>query len=244
MRLVIHQAYFLPWLGYLSKLAFTDTFIVLDNVNFSKRHFFDRTKIVNMHGEIQWIGLPVGENYKVKCKDVEVKDKDFVEKILKNIMYSYAKADYYKKEWNDLEEALKEPLYNYTNLVDINIKIIKNILNILDIKLPDIYYSSQFEQTDDPTLRLISMCKKLKGDSLLIGAGKSTKVHNWGKFKDLGIKIYIQDYLSDHPVYKQIRRQRLSFEKGLSIIDAILNVGREKTKEFICDKQFEPKQIS
>jgi hypothetical protein len=47
MAAVIHQAYFLPWLGYFSKLAFADTFIVLDDVFFRKRFHHDRTEIVD-----------------------------------------------------------------------------------------------------------------------------------------------------------------------------------------------------
>ena len=39
---VLHLPYFLPWLGYFSKLAHCDVFVVLDAVHFTKRHYLDR----------------------------------------------------------------------------------------------------------------------------------------------------------------------------------------------------------
>ena len=72
MKVAIHQAYFIPWLGYFSKLAYSDIFVVLDNVLFRKRHYFDRTRIVNMHGEIRWLSLPVGQNFGKKCREVNL----------------------------------------------------------------------------------------------------------------------------------------------------------------------------
>lgn len=47
MIATIHRPYFLPWMGYFSKLFYSDIFIVMDDVNFTKRHFIDRTKIIN-----------------------------------------------------------------------------------------------------------------------------------------------------------------------------------------------------
>jgi len=46
--------------------------------------------------------------------------------------------------------------------------------------------------------------------------------------------------LAKHPVYTQSRRKQAGFQKGLSIIDAILNIGRKQTKDFLVDDKYRP----
>jgi len=243
-RATIHQAYFIPWLGYFSKLAFSDIFVVLDNVQFRKRHYFDRTRIVNMHGEIRWLSLPVGENFRKKCYEVHVKTPDdtYIDKIIRTIRLSYAKARFYEREWDDLRESLLIPLRMSRNLVKINVGIIRNIINLVGINMPSIYFASEVTKDfyDDPTQRIIEICEKLDINAVIIGSGKSLAVHNWRRVVEHGVSVYQQDYLSRHPIYEQSRRKWAGFQKGLSIIDAILNVGREKTSEFLQHSMYNP----
>ena len=37
MILAIHQPHFLPWLGYLHRMAQVDAFVLLDHVQFERR---------------------------------------------------------------------------------------------------------------------------------------------------------------------------------------------------------------
>src|SRR5262245_3474840 len=97
---VIHQPYFAPWLGYFSKLSFCDVFVVLDRVQFTKRHFLDRTRITNMHGEVAWLSLPTGQNLRVPIADVHLRPPDARTgtRLLKTIESSYATAHYFEQE--------------------------------------------------------------------------------------------------------------------------------------------------
>jgi hypothetical protein len=243
MKANIHQPYFIPWLGYFSKLAFSDVFIVLDNVHFRKRHYFDRTRIVNMHSEIRWLSLPVGQNFQKKCNEVRVclPDNSYVEKIIKTVEYSYAKARHYDSEWIGLRNVLQKPLLEYRNLVKINVVIIENIINLLGMNMPEIYLASDLiEDCEDPTGRIVNICNVLGAEALVIGGGMSLEVHDWQRVVNEGVSIYMQDYLAKHPVYEQSRRKHAGFQEGLSIIDAILNVGREQTKSFLVDEVHRP----
>src|SRR5664279_3360690 len=108
MRAVIHQPYFIPWLGYFSKLAHSDVFIVLDNVYFRKRHFLDRTKIINMHGQPTWLSLPTGDNYATSISNVTTHGNKcvYINTIIRTIEYSYARAKHYRTEWPRLRNAI------------------------------------------------------------------------------------------------------------------------------------------
>jgi len=246
MKAAIHQSYFLPWLGYFSKLAFSDIFVVLDNVLFRKRHYFDRTRIVNMHGEIRWLSLPVGQNFGKKCNEVYVSppDKNYAKKIIRTIELSYAKARYYDVEWPGLRDILTKPLLDHTNMVKVNIAIIKNIIRYLNLRKPEIYFASELinscnEQTN-PTKRIIAICRAVGIDSVIFGGGMSLKVHDWQSIINNGISVYRQDYIQNHPFYEQSRRKRAGFQKGLTIIDAILNVGKKRATEFLIGNRYSP----
>ena len=51
-------------------------------------------------------------------------------------------------------------------------------MEILSIKMPKIYYGSQFESILEPTERLINLCKQTSCDEIIIGVGGSLDIHN------------------------------------------------------------------
>ena len=244
MAAVIHQAYFLPWLGYFSKLAFADTFIVLDDVQFRKRFYHDRTKIIDMHGNETWIGLPVGEHFGARCKDVLLADNSCVEWIVATISQSYARAYHCDAEMPWIKEILQSSIVSGRSLVDINLEIIVSILSHLNIPSPQIFRSSTFTTDADPTRRVIDLCKQAGATEIIMGSGSSQAVHDWNHVSAAGIKIVTQDFLSQHPFYSQTRRRKVPFLPGLSVIDAILNVGMAETRSFIFDPKYTPSVLS
>ena len=224
-------------------MVFSDVFVVLDNVLFRKRHYFDRTRIINMHGEIMWLSLPVGQNFGKCCNEVDVRppDSTYVQKIIKTIEFSYGKARFFDVEWQELKSIIEKPLLCYSHLVDVNMGIIVNLLNYIGIDVPDIHFSSHLVGAyEDPTDRLIAICTKLGINELVIGGGMSIHIHDYPRLLNEGISLYIQDYLDNHPIYEQSRRKRVGFRKGLSIVDAILNVGKNRTREFLIDQRYSP----
>ncbi|NJD02606.1 MAG: WbqC family protein [Ruminiclostridium sp.] len=245
MNATIHQPYFLPWLGYFSKLAFSDVFVVLDNVHFRKRHFLDRTKIVNMQGEIRWLSLPTGQHFQENYREVTIAqtDKDYVDKLLKTIEYSYAKTRYFDSEWPEIHNLLISALSN-SNLIDINMEIIKDLMIYLNIKLPTIYYASQVSSfCEDATEKILIICKAIGINTIVVGTGKSLQVHDWHKITSSGVEIREQDYLNNHPIYYQSRRKVSGFQKGLNILDSVFNAGKHNTREFITNIQHLPKPL-
>ena len=45
MIVSVHQPQYLPWLGYFDKIAKSDVFVFLDNVQYKRREFQNRNKI-------------------------------------------------------------------------------------------------------------------------------------------------------------------------------------------------------
>lgn len=240
IKAVIHQPYFLPWMGYFSKLIYADKFIVLDNVFFSKRKYIDRVQMINTKGDTMWIGLPVGQHFEVACNKIHYSDKRAVNKIIKSFYASYSKARYFKQNIAQIEQALNDSFDNSDLLSDINISIIKKLLLIMELKIPQIIYCSQFPEISDATERIIMLCNETKCNALISGS-EGVEKHDYEKVINNGIDVYIQDYYNNHPMYYQTRRTKLGFAKGLSVIDCIFNEGIEKTKSLITNENFKPR---
>ena len=58
MLVAIHQPHYLPWLGYLHRMAQADLFIVLDHVQFERGNYQNRTQ-VRVNGAAHWLTVPV-----------------------------------------------------------------------------------------------------------------------------------------------------------------------------------------
>jgi len=243
MTTVIHQPYFLPWLGYFAKLVYADKFIVLDNVYFSKRKYIDRVKIINAQGKEMWIGLPIGENLNTPCNKIQFSDKNAINKIIKNFRASYSKARHFKNNIAQIESILNACFDKSDLLSEVNLNIIREIMRLLDLKIPEIILSSQFEEVNNATERVIMLCKATKCNVLISGAD-GLEAHDLNKIENNGISVSLQDYFKEHPIYYQTRRRDLGFAKGLSVVDCIFNEGTEMTKQFIMDIKHKPIQIS
>jgi hypothetical protein len=55
----IMQPYFLPYAGYFRLIAQTDIFVIYDCVQFPRRGWLHRNKLVDAHGVEQWLTLPL-----------------------------------------------------------------------------------------------------------------------------------------------------------------------------------------
>ncbi|MDN5201073.1 WbqC family protein [Fulvivirgaceae bacterium BMA10] len=241
----VHQLYFLPWMGYFSKLAFSNNFVVLDDVDFRKRHFYDRVKIIDTSGNSRFVSLPTGQNLGIKCNKIFIKDSNLTErrKILRTLKDSYSKALYYDKEWPALSLILEKALMSSNELVKINLGLIIDLLDYLDIDPPNILLSSHLNLTHkNATEMLICILKKLEDNELLLGDGKSTEIHDLEKIESNGIGVYLQEFKTTYPIYEQSRRRQKGFKPFMSVVDCILNVGRGKTREFIHSVHFQPKR--
>ena len=58
MIVTVHQPHYLPWLGYLHRMATADLFILLDHVQFERGNYQNRTR-VRINGEARWLTVPV-----------------------------------------------------------------------------------------------------------------------------------------------------------------------------------------
>jgi WbqC-like protein family len=53
-----HQPHFLPWIGYLAKVAACDLFVVMDDLQYEAQNFQNRNRVKINHGAL-WLTVPL-----------------------------------------------------------------------------------------------------------------------------------------------------------------------------------------
>ena len=93
MILTAHQPAYLPWLGYFHKIAISDTFVILDKVQFEKNSFTNRNKIKTSNGST-WLSIPMemSEHTNKAIKEMSIHNKfNWRQKHWKSIYLNYKK---------------------------------------------------------------------------------------------------------------------------------------------------------
>ena len=213
MLITIHQPQYLPWLGYLDKIDKADVFVILDNVQFKKNEWQNRNRIKTAQG-CQCITVPVLYRFPEKINEVKINNKtNWSRKHLQALITNYSKSTYFDNYKSFFEDIFSR---SWDRFVDINIEIIKFLISALDLKTK-LVMASDLKLREEPTERLIDICKTLNGNKYL--AGNDGNKHMYLELFDKeGIEVTFQDF--KHPVYNQLFGD---LEPYMSAIDLLFN---------------------
>jgi len=218
MIVSIHQPQYLPWLGYFAKIERSDIFFFLDNVQFKKNEWQNRNKI-KTDQKWQWLTVPVIHRFGQKINEVEINSTvRWGKKHLTALTTHYSKAAFFKEYIGFFEQTYAQ---EWQYLVDINIHIIRYLAEALGISNTKFVVASKYESREEPTERLVDLCKQVEGNVYLSGK-EGAKYMNLDKFEKESIQVIFQDY--NHPHYPQLYG---SFEPYMSVIDLLFNCGPE-----------------
>jgi len=213
-KIAILQSNYIPWRGYFDIIKNVDTFVVYDEVQYTKNDWRNRNKIKTPNG-LQWLTIPVKQKcLEQKIFETEVVDQNWRRKHLNSIKLNYAKAPFFEMYINQLESLYDG---NEVLLSDINLKFIKGICKMLNIQTK-IIDSRELELKGDKNQRLIDACIKLEATHYLSGKAAQSYIETQ-LFKDKGITVDWMDY-SHYREYPQLHPP---FVMGVSIIDYLLN---------------------
>ena len=220
MIISIHQPQYLPWDNFFKKIKKSDCFIFLDNVEFQKNGLQNRNQIKTSNGPI-WLTVPIKQKLGQKISDVEIDNsKDWKKKHWKTISENYNKSKHFDSFKGNFQNIF---LSNWNNLSELNIKIILEILMILNIKTK-IYKASDLKVKGKSTELLVNLCKKINSKTYISGEGGENYLE-LEKFKEAGIQVIFEKNINQKP-YKQ-NHDNVGFVQNLSIIDNLFNNGKE-----------------
>ena len=161
-KVAILQSNYIPWKGYFDIINKVDEFILYDDMQYTRRDWRNRNKIVTPNG-LLWLSIPVESKGKFfqKINETKVANHDWIDKHWRSIKANYTKAPYFKvyeEMFHDLYESCRE----YEYLSEINYAFIHLICKILGIHTK-ISWSSDYPLVDGKTERLVGLVKQVRG---------------------------------------------------------------------------------
>jgi hypothetical protein len=223
MKAAIIQSNFFPWRGYFDVIHDVDTFVFLDDVQYTHHDWRNRNK-VKTPGGVKWISVPIqgGINQKI-CEASIDYSQDWRDKHKHTIHHSYASAPFYASYSSEIFEIFSK---KFETISELNIFSIKKISKLLGIET--IFLNSKDLKIDGvKDDKLIKICQIIGADSYLSGPAAKDYIEN-NKFNAAKIELLYKDY-SGYPEYSQLWG---NFEAAVSIIDVIFNCG-EKSPDYI-----------
>ena len=214
---VISQSNYIPWKGYFQMIAEADVFVFYDTVQFTKRDWRSRNKIMTPRGPI-WLTIPVGGNRDRRIDEVTLPNGEWRENHIETVRRIYS----YTEHIGDLESIL-EPIFTNEKIVllsDFNQTIIRKISEYLEIDTV-FMNSSDFEVEGDKTERLIRICKEVNADVYLSGPAAKNYIKN--EFDNSGIELKWMKY----GPFEEYEQCGPNFSHEVSIIDTIAVLGKD-----------------
>lgn len=227
MIITAHQPNYIPWLGFFQRMDIVDKFIILDNIQFTRKAFIHRNKIKTASGELL-LTVPVKVKLDTLIKDVVIDNsQDWQRRHWLSIKQNYKKSPY----WNYIGSEL-EDIYNkkWIKLYDLNLEIIKFIKNKLNINTELIILSELNQDFGNKTELLVNLSKYFNASTFLPGVGSKSYI-NRNEFEKNNIKLIFHEF--KHPIYTQLYGPFISH---LSILDLLFNAGPNSLK--ILRKRF------
>ncbi|NBB95906.1 MAG: hypothetical protein GVY16_09235 [Planctomycetes bacterium] len=214
---VAHQPNFLPWLGYFYKMAYSDIFVLLDKVQYTKGGYTNRVSI-NAQGQAMWLTVPVSlPQSKSPIDTVKINPKQFARKHLATLRQYYGKCRHFDEIY-----ALLENHYAYEgdSLSKFNIGLLKSLAEYLS--LPCRFVLQSDLGIEGVKNELLADLTKAAGGNIY-AAGKGGQGYSEGEtatYTQRGIRLAYQAF--KHPEYST---DHAPFVAGCSIIDALFEHG-------------------
>jgi hypothetical protein len=221
-RVAIVQSSYIPWKGYFDLIRAVDHFILLDEVQFTKRDWRSRNRIKTKDGPA-WLTIPVQTKgrFTQSIRETRVSDRGWGERHWQTIHASYARAPYYGDYAPAFEALYREPVSDL--LSDINHAFIAAICRALDISTT-ITWSSHYHAAEGRTERLVELCTAVGATTYLSGP-RARDYLDEAAFTAAGITVEWADY-DGYPEYPQVHPP---FDHFVSALDLIFCAGPDAT---------------
>jgi len=215
-----HQPNYLPWLGFFDKMLHCDVFIIEDNVQFEEQGFQNRTRIKTASG-VRWLTVPikhVGKSLPIdEMMIANGAEPDWAKSHWLALKFNYCNAPYWDKYSGFFEQTYSQ---RWIRLIDLNMHLIKGLMEFLNIKKP-LVMASSLDVSGQKNELVLAQCKALGATTLLSGIGARDYL-NVKRFEEEGIKVVFQNF--QHHAYPQRFGE---FVPNLSVVDYLFCTGEE-----------------
>ena len=225
MIVAIHQPNYIPWLGYIAKIARADVFVFLDDVQFSKNSYTNRVQILGPNGA-RWLTIPVSVHLGQIIGQTEIAQHDWAARHLDTLRGLYRRASAFRTVW-PIIERLYEDIPD-GSLATVNRILVERMASLLGLQCQFIVSSEIATCGTNSDERLARIVREVApGGIYLSGQGAATYQHS-ETFSAAGVSLEYMKF--PHPRYDQGHEE---FVNGLSTLDALFHCGVDAVKGFL-----------
>jgi hypothetical protein len=226
-KVAIMQPYFMPYIGYWQLINSVDEFVVYDNIEFTKKGWFNRNRILEIdHDRLFTIPIKKDSDFlPVNQRCLSDDSEKEINRSLHIIQNNYKKAPYFNEAYPLIERSF---MYSSKNLFEYIFNSIKLICDYLDITTKIVISSKiDINHSLKASSKVLEICKA-EGAEIYINAIGGRELYDKEVFKVQGIDLnFIQ---TKEIIYKQFNN---GFVPGLSIIDVLMFNSKEQIKHML-----------
>ncbi|MCX7897464.1 MAG: WbqC family protein [Rhodocyclaceae bacterium] len=217
----IVQSSYIPWKGYFDLIRRSDEFILLDDVQYTRRDWRNRNRIKTARGLV-WLTIPLKNkgHYHARIEEMETVDDSWRHRHWEQLRQAYRTARYFREEAEFVATLYRQ--CSFQRLSDINYHFLSALCQRLGITTPLCFSSRYGVKASDANARLIALCQAAGATHYLSGP-RARSYLDEERFRAAGITVEYIDY-SGYPVYDQPHG---AFEHHVSILDLLFCVGSE-----------------
>jgi WbqC-like protein len=223
MIVAAHQPHYIPWLGYLDKMAKADLFVIMDDLQYEAQNYQNRQRMKLGSGSL-WLTVPLERGTQAdRICDKRIDNS------------GSAKQHWQRRTWLTLEHnyrraphfALYAPALldvftrRWDRLLDLDLHMLDLARVWFGITTPMVRASS-LHLRGQKTDRILDMCKQVGARAYLSGGGGSTDYLDVERIGRAGIGLIWQHFR--HPIHAQ-RYAAAGFVSHLGFLDLLFNCG-------------------
>ena len=193
-----------------------DHFVFLDDVQFTKRDWRSRNRIVSPNGP-QWLTVPVitKGRYTQTIAEAELSDPDWWQGHLQTMTHAWARAPRFAAMFPLVKDWYAQ-IAPQTHLAPVNTFLIRQIMGLIGLDTT-LHNSADLPTASDATERLLVICQALGASTYLSGPAARDYLDTT-TFEAAGIAVDWMTY-GAYPEYVQADG---GYEPAVSILDALM----------------------
>lgn len=227
MILSIHQPSYFPWAGLLDKIAKSDVYMVMDEVQLSDGAYQHRNVFLSADGKIKYLTIPFNKRGYLHrpFKDLEITDYQWRVKHFDFIRNTYRKHPFANEVLPRVESFYS---HDYPLLIDAVVASMVLAFEMFDIAAKVVFQSAMGY---DRALRrgdlVVALVKAAGADCYLSGTGAQAYLDESAFTGDLSLRYNT----FRHPSYPQ--KGVAHFLPGLACLDMLFNVGITESRKLL-----------
>jgi hypothetical protein len=219
-RVAIIQSCYVPWKGFFDLIGRCDEYVVLDGVQFAKRHWHNRNRIKGPDGT-HWLTIPVATKgrFTQTIDAVEIVEP-WAERHWRSLAAAYGRAAHFATMGRRIH-AWYEAVADERSLTAVNLHFLRAVLAELGLNVR-VTRDRDYAPAGTKTQRLLDICQAAGATHYLSGPS-ARGYFDADLFVRAGVGVEWMTY-GPYPVYAQGAG---AFVHEVSILDLLFHLGAD-----------------